>query len=58
MLYEIDVLPNQDNCVYIYNPNQADTDAGEADRVGDACGTKFKLSLNTIHHNFHVRQLP
>lgn len=34
-----DGVPNtQDNCVYIYNPDQADTDEGEPDRVGDACG--------------------
>jgi hypothetical protein len=31
--------------VYHYNPDQADTDEGEPDRVGDACG---KRSMNFI----------
>lgn len=33
----------QDNCVYIFNPDQADTDELEPDKVGDACGN-FNIS--------------
>lgn len=27
----------QDNCPLVHNPDQADTDSGGADKIGDAC---------------------